>query len=108
MGRVGFLEGHGFHEARDYYLVHDGLLYDSKAIAGVAYGFQHPERGALRGADFSGGMDTVVPVLRALGFNVVNHTIQGSPTGAGTLTVDDERVRRIEMWAAIRAETAPE
>ncbi|MGA9007604.1 MAG: hypothetical protein WB495_12150, partial [Xanthobacteraceae bacterium] len=43
--------------------------YDSKAIAGAAYGFQYPQRGALRSEDFSGGENTVRALLEGLGFS---------------------------------------
>ncbi len=44
---------------------------NSKAVAGVAYGKQFPDRGPLRSDDFSGGEETVRPVLEKLGFTVV-------------------------------------
>jgi hypothetical protein len=69
LGREAFLKKYGFGPARSYYVVHDGKRYDSKAIAGVAYGLQHPGRGHLAGRDFVGGASTVQPVLEALGFD---------------------------------------
>src|SRR4051812_17713407 len=71
LGRDGFLAKYGFHPARSYFLVHKGQAYDSKAIAGAAHGFQHPQLGQLRAADFSGGNKTVRARLEALGFKVV-------------------------------------
>jgi hypothetical protein len=76
LGRDEFLERYGFGRARDYMLVIDGHEYDSKAIVGVAHGIQHPELGALRSEDFSGGAPTIEK-LRALGFEVVS---LGEPT----------------------------
>ena len=70
LGRERFLEKHGFGPARRYYLVHDGRNYDSKAIAGVAYGYQYPDREPLRAAEFSGGEAHVRPVLERMGFEV--------------------------------------
>jgi hypothetical protein len=55
VGRATFLQKHGFRPARDYFLVVKERRYDSKAIAGVAHGYQFPGRGALRPAEFSGG-----------------------------------------------------
>lgn len=70
-GRDDFLEHHGYGRARDWFLRQDGLLYDSKAIAGVAAGIQ--EKGpALHHKAFNGGAVTVVRKLRALGFEVVD------------------------------------
>ena len=70
-GRAVFLEKYGFGPATLYCIRFKGRKYDSKAIVGVAYGFQFPERGALSSGDFSGGKNTVVPLLERLGFEVV-------------------------------------
>ncbi len=64
----GFLKKYGYGRSRNYLIVRDGRLYDSKAIAGVAVGIQHPERGPLKPDEFSGGERTVVSKLEALGF----------------------------------------
>ena len=48
LGRERFLEQSGFGPAQSYFLVHDGILYDSKAIVGVAHGFA---RGRLVGGE---------------------------------------------------------
>jgi hypothetical protein len=74
-GRDDFLGHHGFGPARFYFLVHERKLYDSKAIAGVAYGYQYPERGVMRAAEFTGG-GPVVRTLEKLGFEV---TSDGQP-----------------------------
>ena len=73
LGRTAFLERYGFGKSRDYLVRNPrtGDLCDSKAVVGVAYGFEHPEEGPLKPADFSGGEATVVPKLQALGFEVV-------------------------------------
>lgn len=73
LGRTAFLARYGFGKSRDF-LVRDpttDTLCDSKAIVGAAYGYQYPDAGPLTPADFSGGMATVVPKLRDLGFEVV-------------------------------------
>ncbi|GLW12002.1 hypothetical protein Misp01_71300 [Microtetraspora sp. NBRC 13810] len=69
LGRDAFLERYGYREARDYFVIHDGRRYDSKAIAGVA----HREVGGrpLRASEFSGGAATVGKVLTHLGFLVI-------------------------------------
>lgn len=68
MGRDAFLDTYGYKRAREYFLVHDGRRYDSKAIAGVAHRgvTGHP----LLWDDFSGGRDTVARQLIRLGFEV--------------------------------------
>lgn len=68
LGAEAFRERYGFGEADDYFLIHDGRTYDSKAIAGVAYGIQHGVRVTPR--DFSGGKQTVVKALERLEFEV--------------------------------------
>lgn len=68
LGRDAFLKKYGFGYSRLYPLEYQGRLYDSKAIAGVAFGKQH---GApLRANEFSGGVAVVIPVLKKLGFFV--------------------------------------
>lgn len=69
VGRGSFLEKYGFGEAKDYYVVRNGRLYDSKAVAGVAHG-QLPGKLPLRSDQFTGGAATVARQLRALGFRV--------------------------------------
>lgn len=73
LGREAFLERYGFGAAVDYLVIDpaSGRAYDSKAIAGVAFGKQYPEEGPLAAASFRGGAATVAPALEALGFPVV-------------------------------------
>lgn len=70
LGRDRFLSTYGFHRARDYFLMVNGLPYDSKAIVGVAHGYQFPSRGPLKSNQFSGGLATVKRKLDQLGFEV--------------------------------------
>lgn len=70
LGRASFLSKYGFGEAREYFLEFKQRSYDSKAIAGVAYGYQFPSKGTLMSSDFSGGYATVKRVLEGLGFSV--------------------------------------
>jgi hypothetical protein len=67
-GDVAFLEQHGF-DSGEYFLVHEGKRYASKAVAGVAHGYATGE--PLSAAAFSGGAHTVQPALERLGFEVV-------------------------------------
>lgn len=71
-GQAEFLDIHGFGLARDHVVLNPktGEWADSKAIAGVAYGYQFPESGPFRASEFSGGLATVVARLMALGFEV--------------------------------------
>ena len=72
LGQAAFLERYGFGLASSY-VVRDplsGQWADSKAIAGVAVGFQHPTDGPLRAEQFSGGIATVVRRLESMGFEV--------------------------------------
>src|SRR5687768_8594975 len=70
-GRDNFLARYGFSPAQNYFVEHEGARYDSKAIAGVAHGKQHPALGPLRASDFSGGEATVKKVLEGLGFRML-------------------------------------
>lgn len=73
LGRTGFLARYGFGKSRDFLVrdPHSGILCDSKAIVGAAWGHQFPQQGPLRPADFSGGAAAVEQKLRSLGFDVV-------------------------------------
>ena len=70
VGQVGFLRAYGFRRARRYFLEVKGRLYDSKAIIGVAHGYQFSHLGPLGPHDFSGGEKTVQRKLEELGFDV--------------------------------------
>ena len=70
IGRDAFLEKYGYGVARRYFLEHEARHYDSKAIVGVAYGYQYPGRGPLENTEFSGGHQTVQRKLEELGFSV--------------------------------------
>lgn len=68
VGEVAFLERHGF-DSGEYFLVHGGKHYASKAVAGVAH--EYATGAPLSPAEFSGGAATVQPVLERLGFEAV-------------------------------------
>jgi len=69
LGRDSFLDHYGFGRAKQYFLLHDGERYDSKAIVGVAHKFS--QGAPLTPADFSGGENTVAALLRRHGFTVI-------------------------------------
>lgn len=71
LGRQAFLEKYGYGESQRYFLEYESRHYDSKAIIGVAYGFQFPQRGPLQNKQFSGGERTVQRRLEDLGFTVI-------------------------------------
>ena len=71
LGREAFLDKYGYRPSREYFLQHNGSLYDSKAIVGAAYGYQHPAEGPLKPSEFAGGESTVKRKLEELGFSVV-------------------------------------
>jgi len=64
LGRAAFLAKYGFGPARSYFVLFRGGRYDSKAIAGAAHGYQHPDQGPLVSAGFRGGETTVAEKLR--------------------------------------------
>lgn len=67
LGRERFLADNGFKAAREYFLIHQGQSYDSKAVAGVAHRLATGQR--VGSADFQGGA-AVADELRSLGFTV--------------------------------------
>ncbi len=69
LGRSAFLAKYGFRAAR-YQLVHGRHRCDTKAILGVAYGFEHG-CAPLKAQEFSGGVEHCVRLLVRLGFRVV-------------------------------------
>lgn len=69
-GRDPFLAHYGFGKAREYFLLHDGEQFDSKAIVGAAHKFSQGT--ALTPADFSGGEKTVAALLQRHGFTVIH------------------------------------
>lgn len=70
LGPEAFRAKYGYGKARNLFVVRSSKLYDSKAIAGVAFGKQHPDRGPLKPDEFSGGDQTVRKTLERLGFSV--------------------------------------
>ncbi|GAA4869922.1 HNH endonuclease [Kitasatospora terrestris] len=87
VGQKSFLETHGFRSSTRYYLQHADCLYDPKAIAGVAHGYQHGK--SLAYNDFHGGEASTNAVLRRLGFTVLS----GIPS-----TIEEERAWRFTIW----------
>ena len=67
LGQSAFFEEYGFSNALEYFLLHGGKAYDSKAIAGVAHGYVTGDFRELN--NFSGGLP-VARRLRELGFEV--------------------------------------
>jgi hypothetical protein len=76
LGQTEFLSRYGYGKARDYFLIRGEKRYDSKAVCGVAFGYQHATS-PLESGEFSGGANTVARRLRQLGFTVVNDSNRG-------------------------------
>jgi 5-methylcytosine-specific restriction protein A len=72
LGRDKFLAKYGYKRAKGYFILLGGRSYDSKAIAGVAYGFVRPDLGPLKWDDFGGGERTVRQRLEKLGFSITS------------------------------------
>ncbi len=94
LGRARFLQKYGFDQARQYFMHHDGVYYDSKAIVGVAYGYVTGR--PLTAGQFSGGRQTVGRLLTRLGFEVVVDE-PASP-----------RRRLLELLGDLRAASTPD
>lgn len=100
LGREAFLANYGYRRAREYFLLMDGKRYDSKAIAGVAHGYEHPESGPLPPSAFSGGEQTVRRVLQTLGFTVVKGTSAPGAPDALVLVQNEVTVGgQYDFWA---------
>lgn len=69
-GGEAFLRKYGYRTAKRYFVRHDGRLYPSKAIAGVAHKYLSAMSAPLRPDEFSGGERTVARKLEELGFEV--------------------------------------
>ncbi|WP_230772677.1 hypothetical protein [Sphingomonas sp. Leaf4] len=83
IGRSAFLERYGFNGARDYFVVHEGRRYASKAIAAVAYKWAPGGDGQALGAlDLSGGRNDAAKRLINLGFLVTSPEDVGTNEGA--------------------------
>jgi predicted restriction endonuclease len=67
LGRESFLSKYGFGAALRYVVLYKGAEYDSKALVGAAHGYATGR--PLLARDFSGGVQTVVSRLTALGFD---------------------------------------
>ncbi len=75
LGRDAFLAKYGYGPARTYFVRRGTTLYDSKAIAGAAIGYQFPADGPLSSTDFSGGDNTVAKKLTEMGYLIENPTV---------------------------------
>jgi len=73
LGRSAFLSKYAFGPVLQYTLVYKRKPYDSKAIVGVAHGFDHPGLGQLSSEAFSGGKSAAAKVLEDLDFTIDRH-----------------------------------
>jgi 5-methylcytosine-specific restriction enzyme A len=104
LGRDAFLEKHGYRRARQYFLrAPTGRFYDSKAIAGVAYGYQFPEHGPLRSAEFSGGEATVKSQLERLGFEIARNdqSYRDTEGQRNPLWIRDELILALDLYVQL-------
>ena len=92
-GRIPFLRKYGFGTALRYMVRRNGKLYDSKAIAAAAHGYQFGR--PLRNDELSGGVSSAVPKLRELDFEVVDVNPKGLPD------LDPDRVYSWDELAAV-------
>ncbi|MDQ7809931.1 YDG/SRA domain-containing protein [Amycolatopsis sp. A133] len=86
LGREAFLGKYGFGQSRRYVVLYEGKQYDSKALLGASHGYATGR--ALTAAEFSGGLQTVVARLTALGFDFRDLNIMsaaGAAQGIGEI-----------------------
>jgi len=107
IGRDRFLAKYGFGSARAYWLYHDGKRYDSKAIAGAAFGYLVGNPKPLSRRELHGGKIETAPVLRRLGFDVERNSATAEITdvrvGRGAVTRNpswsrDELILALEIY----------
>lgn len=114
LGRDAFLEKYGFGLSKRYFIEVNGKRYESKAIAGVALGKQHPEKGFLSHNLFSGGISTVGQKMANLGFKFIDSKLeeQGSKSIGHLLraALDEFAIeqrtpfeKKPKLWAAMNA-----
>jgi len=105
LGQASFLARYGYGPAKRYFLERDGRLYDSKAIFGVALGYEYPERGYVRNNEFSGGESTVIPALEGLGFQI-RDTLAADGTSGELVLPQPEVDRFASALSSVAAESA--
>jgi putative restriction endonuclease len=93
-GGQAFRDKYHFGRSTQYYISHADRLYDARAIAGVAYGYQYPSDGPLPRDKFSGGETAANRDLRSMGFTVMDSHSE---------TVEAERNWRMVVWAGLLA-----
>ena len=98
LGGTVFLKRYGFEEAERYFISHNGRLYDAKAVASVAHGFQNPALSPLKNGDFRGGVTGANLPLERAGFTIVD----GRPE-----SVEDERRWRELVYAHLKSLADP-
>jgi hypothetical protein len=100
MGHEAFRHRYGFGKATRWYVEHEGRLYDTKAVLGVAHKYQFGE--ALGPRNFYGGTPTN-NVLKKLGFTVVNtDEIAPLPPGATGFWILAARPDRYRLLDSVR------
>lgn len=87
-----FWDKYPFKPSRRYELfMPSGRTYPSKAIVAAALNHQFPGQRILGPADFHGGEDTVVPLLRNLGFEIRDREVPGVPPVRAVVFQDAEK-----------------
>lgn len=99
LGRDRFLAKYGYGRARKYQLIHEGREYDSKAIAGVAFGKQFGTT-ALSPYELSGGLASALRPLKKLGFHITGMD-DNSPGAAPQGGVRNPKWSRDELMLAL-------
>jgi hypothetical protein len=95
MGRQEFLSHYGFKPATQYVLAYKGRQYDSKAIVGVAHGYDSRGSRPLLSREFSGGAATVQKTLRRLGFETVKGNSGPRTRGVKTPKIDVHNIEEV-------------
>lgn len=97
VGRDAFLDTHGYGPRTRFALVHEGRLYDPKAILGVAHGYEFPEEGPLGSWQFAGGAQTNNK-LRGLGFEIIEAPDATRLLGTDSTGAASDGARAVRYW----------
>jgi 5-methylcytosine-specific restriction protein A len=99
LGRDAFLALYGYKRARKYSLIYRKREYDSKAIAGVAYGKQFGT--PMTPYDFIGGVKGALPPLLKLGFKFRDVDDTGALSSVSESSGKNSAWKRDELMLAL-------
>lgn len=102
IGKQEFLVRYNIGPARKFWLRHDGRDYDSQALAGAAFSYLAGNPAPLSRKELHGGEAETAPVLRALGFEIVERAESerdpGAPSRRNPAWNREELILALELY----------